>query len=326
MIPPINTENHFRTLIMESPMATALYVGADMVIELANPAMLKIWQRDEQVIGKPLSIALPELQGQPFLDLLAQVYNTGTAYHAEAQKAELGTEGEMRPGYFNFTYKPLRKQSGDVYAILNTAIEITAQVQVTHQLEEDKERTDFILQSAGIGTWVVDLIAKTVDWDERCSQIFDIPNAHKIDYNKTLEYIFPADQTKVIRAVERAISPGSDGVYDIEYRTVGAVDKQVRWVRSRGRAYFNEAGLAYKFVGTVANITESVKLREARMQSELRASIALDAAGMGFWSVYALEDRVWLATPSDKAIAVTYLYTSRRHSANWCSTEKNSGR
>ena len=55
-------EEHLRTLIEQAPVATALFVGRDLVIDIPNEAMLKVWGKGRSVIGKPLREALPELE------------------------------------------------------------------------------------------------------------------------------------------------------------------------------------------------------------------------------------------------------------------------
>ncbi len=63
-------ERKFFQLIKDAPSATALYVGREMRIEIANDAMIKLWGKDNSIIGKTLREALPELEGQVFHDLL----------------------------------------------------------------------------------------------------------------------------------------------------------------------------------------------------------------------------------------------------------------
>lgn len=130
------SEKRFRSLILEAPMATALYVGEDQVIELANEAMLKLWGKDAAVIGKKLADAVPELEGQPFIPILKEVYRTGQAYHTDQQQANLVVNGKLQSFWFNFTYKPLHGADGKVYAILNMATDITRQVQLQQQKDE----------------------------------------------------------------------------------------------------------------------------------------------------------------------------------------------
>lgn len=130
------SEKRFRSLILEAPMATALYVGEDLEIEVANDAMLKLWGKDASAVGKKLIDAVPELKGQPFIPILQEVLRTGEVYHTDQQKADLVVDGKLQSFWFNFTYKPLHDANGKVYAILNMATDITRQVHLQQQKDE----------------------------------------------------------------------------------------------------------------------------------------------------------------------------------------------
>jgi len=132
----VESEKRFRSLIIEAPMATALYVGREMKIEVANETMLNLWGKDSSVIGMTLRDALPELEGQPFHQLLDNVFTSGKAYHSDMQSADLIVEGKLQRYWFNFTYKPLHDSAGNVYAILNMAVDITKQVHLQQQKDE----------------------------------------------------------------------------------------------------------------------------------------------------------------------------------------------
>lgn len=130
----LESEYRFRSLVEEAPVATALFVGTNMVIEVANEPMINIWGKGHTVFGKPLSVAVPELKGQPFLDILAKVYNTGIAYHEKEAEAMLVINGVPQTFYFNYTYKPLMNAAGEVYAIVDMAIDVTEQVIARNKL------------------------------------------------------------------------------------------------------------------------------------------------------------------------------------------------
>ncbi len=133
-----SSEKHFRSLILDAPYATAIYRGRELTIDVANDAMLDLWGKDKSVIGSKLSKAVPELEGQPFLGLLDEVYTSGIPYHTERQQADLIIEGKLKTFWFNFTYKPLFNEKKEVYAILNMAIDITSQINI------EKQKDDFI--------------------------------------------------------------------------------------------------------------------------------------------------------------------------------------
>ncbi|PMD90364.1 hypothetical protein BWI97_23025 [Siphonobacter sp. BAB-5405] len=134
------SERRFRKLIEEAPMATGLYKGRELQVELVNEAMIKLWGKDKSVLNKKLPEALPELEGQPFLQILDDVFTSGKAYHAQADPVDLVIDGRMQRGYYNFTYKPLRNEFGEVYAILNMAVDVTQQMTSQKALEKSQKQ------------------------------------------------------------------------------------------------------------------------------------------------------------------------------------------
>jgi len=130
--------NIFNTLIEESPMPIALYTGENMIIEVANKAMLKAWGREASVIGQELALALPELKDQPFLDILKQVRSTGMPYEAKEDKAVLLNDNVLQTFYFDFTYKPLLDSDGNVWGILNNATDVTELVNAKFKVEQSE--------------------------------------------------------------------------------------------------------------------------------------------------------------------------------------------
>jgi PAS domain S-box-containing protein len=129
------SEAKFRSLVEEAPVATALFVGRELVIEVANEAMLNMWGKGDSVLGKPLAIAIPDIPAQPFLDILDNIFNTGEVYHGREVP---GTSIENGTLYFNITYKPLLDPHGEVYAILSMAIDVTQQVIARNKILENQ--------------------------------------------------------------------------------------------------------------------------------------------------------------------------------------------
>ena len=130
------SETKFRSLIQEAPFATVLYTGPELTIDTINEAMLQLWDKPASVVGKTFEQALPELKGQPFADILKNVYRTGEEYVALEEPAEIMIHGHMRRGWYKFNYKPIRNEKGEVYGIVHMAVEVTEQVIARHQIEE----------------------------------------------------------------------------------------------------------------------------------------------------------------------------------------------
>lgn len=126
------------------------------------------------------------------------------------------------------------------------------------------------LKVAGIGVWGYDPLTKLVSWDERCREFFGLSHQNILPYEQAISYIHPEDIGRVNAAVEWALNPESGGSYDVIYRTLGANDGIMRWVRFWGQAYFNEARQVYRFSGLAQDVTESALARLQMEESESR--------------------------------------------------------
>src|SRR5690606_1554207 len=104
-------------------------------IDFANDQMIKTWGKDKSVIGKTLEEALPELKGQPFIGILQNIFKTGVPYVAQEDKVDLVVDGVLQTYYYNFSYKPLRDANGNIYAIMNVAMNVTELVEARKRAE-----------------------------------------------------------------------------------------------------------------------------------------------------------------------------------------------
>jgi PAS domain S-box-containing protein len=260
--PDAQSENVFKTIIEQSPSPVGLYVGRDIVITLANNAILKVWDKDASIIGKTFRQALPELEGQPFFDLLDTVFATGVAYEAYAEQVDLLIGGQMQTFYFNFIYKPLKNAKGEVWGILNTADDVTELVLTRKKLAEAEERSRFALDSAELGAWDMDPENERVTWDERCNQLHGFLPGEVTVYTDVLKHIHPDDLENIKQNVQAALNPNGDGYYDETFRIVCPSSTKVRWLHSKGKAYFNEQGKCVRFAGTTQDITSEIHDKE----------------------------------------------------------------
>lgn len=126
--------------LASSPSPTAIYSGEDMVIRFANAGMLSLWGKDSSAIGKPLMEAIPELEGQPFLELLREVWRSGKTYSVHEAPAKLIKNGVEMLDYFDYEYKALTDQNNKTWCILNTALEVTARREFIQQIQQKEER------------------------------------------------------------------------------------------------------------------------------------------------------------------------------------------
>jgi PAS domain S-box-containing protein len=139
-----NSEARFKYLIQEAPVAIGVLQGREMIIESANGKILEVWGKSREIVGMPLSIALPELEGQPFLGILDQVFTTGEPFYANEIRALLEHDGEMKELFFNVTYQPIADETGLTADILVVAVDVTKQVNSRRLVEQSEQHFRYL--------------------------------------------------------------------------------------------------------------------------------------------------------------------------------------
>ena len=254
------SEHRLNRMVMTAPIGMTVLRGKDLVIEIANKNMLSIWNRTaEQVVGKELMVAFPELHNQPFPGMLREVLETGKQLSFEemgVDVASLDGKGLVRH-YVNFSYDPLFDLDGNVDAILATVMNITERVEARNELLQLQERSRLAVNAAQLGTFDMDLKKGILDWDNRCRELFGIYHDNPVTYDYDFVYgLHPDDRERVQNVIADCMDKSiSNGDYDVDYRTVGFSDKQVRWVRAKGKVFFDDADVPVRFVGAVLDIT-----------------------------------------------------------------------
>ncbi len=142
------SEHHWRNLVISSATATAIYRGREMTIEAVNEAMLSIWDKDASINGQTFSEAFPEVEDQPYLRLLQNVFDTGIAHHTSEDAATLLVGGRLQEFWFNYSYAPLRRESGEIYGIIHTATDITKQVLARRDFEVQKQQFQAMMEGS----------------------------------------------------------------------------------------------------------------------------------------------------------------------------------
>ena len=153
-------------VFQRSPSFTAVLSGPDHVFELANDRYLELVGH-RQVLGKPVREALPEVQGQGFMSLLDQAYQTGEPISMPETPIMLqlspGAEVEVR--HVEFVYQPLHDADGEVYGVLVQGNDVTERLQAQAALREREERLRLLIDHASDYAMVMtDPEGRVIEW------------------------------------------------------------------------------------------------------------------------------------------------------------------
>lgn len=247
----------FKNMVHSSPVAMLITKGEDMVFDVINNAMLNLIGRDTSVLGKPWFEAIPELVGQPVVDELFYAYRTGIIHHIPGVGISLIKNGEPTLGYYDLTYTPLR-ENGKVIGLMQTATDITEYVTSKDKLQKAYEQIRLSKEAAQLGTFDMDMVTGRLEWDDRCRLLFGISHSNEIDFERDFLHNLHPEDLERINAVLAFVfdKQASNGIYDVEYRTIGSEDKYLRWIRAKGQVYFDANDKPLRFIGSVLDITE----------------------------------------------------------------------
>jgi PAS domain S-box-containing protein len=147
--PSLTMDQLLRVFSLAKP-ATAVHVGEDATVVFANEAMLAIWGKSKNIIGMPLVEALPELKGQPFLEMFSRVWNEGLTLSGNDTPADLLVGKEIQTFYFDFEYRAVKDENGAVIAILHTATDVTERFLNREELEAAKRNKELLLREQSL--------------------------------------------------------------------------------------------------------------------------------------------------------------------------------
>lgn len=258
---PLLSEQKYLHILSLSKDATAIYVNEYLQIGFVNEAMLKIWGKDRSVIGKTFEEAIPEIEGQPFTALLKMVWRTGKTYIAKETPASLIINGILTTSYFDFEYRAIPDENGNIYGLLHTATDVTSRMEASRLLRDKEKREKELkisllsaneeliaansalqrteaglrlaINTAKMGIWSMDVETGLFDFDERCRNILGVTADEKVDLADLKNIIDKNYQPVVIRTIKEAMK-GKSGM--VEYSVTNRINSVRSWIR--GSAQF----------------------------------------------------------------------------------------
>lgn len=133
------SELRFRTSVEQAPAAMLVVKGPELLIEIANQAVLELMDHGGEVVGQPLEVVMPELVGQHLPAQCRAVMQTGTPYYGWGEAATVRRNGQLQTSYFNVSYTPLY-QAGHIRGVMQVVTEVTGQVQAQQALLASETR------------------------------------------------------------------------------------------------------------------------------------------------------------------------------------------
>jgi PAS domain S-box-containing protein len=131
----------------------------ELVFQYANSFYgLLVGRKPEDIIGKPLLEALPEIKGQGFDDLLKEVIRTAKPFIAKEVAADIFREEKIETIYVNLAYQPRTNSGGVMDGVLVVATDVTEQVRSRKVIEESEAKYRTLFESMDQGYCTLEII------------------------------------------------------------------------------------------------------------------------------------------------------------------------
>ncbi|MEO7119623.1 MAG: PAS domain-containing protein [Ginsengibacter sp.] len=132
------SEERFRSLVQQAPVAMVILKGNDYTVEMANDAYLQIIAKGKDFIGKPLFESIPGFKTQGIKELLDNVMESGTPFYGNEMELYIQRSKKREQCFFNFVCHPVHENQDKVTGIIVVANEVTDQVLARRAVEESE--------------------------------------------------------------------------------------------------------------------------------------------------------------------------------------------
>ncbi|UOX93071.1 SpoIIE family protein phosphatase [Amycolatopsis sp. FBCC-B4732] len=151
-----------QALFGQSTAVLASLAGPAHVLEAANPAFSAAIGGDRVRTGVPLGQLMPEPAAQGLLGHLDRVFRTGTPVTGRNTRVVIGSGGDAREAFFDFTCEPRRDAAGNVLGVQVIGVETTQVRHAQRLAAEHRLLLEQIARQAPLER-VLDGMARTIE-------------------------------------------------------------------------------------------------------------------------------------------------------------------
>lgn len=183
-------------LVEQAPGFFALVTGPEHVFEFANNAYRQLVGRDD-LIGKPVRNALPELADQGYFQILDNVYASGEPFFGKRLPVKFhSTKGnKLEEHLVEFFFQPFFYSGRTTHSILIQGHEVTEHKRAEDELRSSQQRTleamraaeterrrlDALLEAAPVGIAMVDAEGRIIRTNRESRRIWGYPTIKNMD-------------------------------------------------------------------------------------------------------------------------------------------------
>ena len=281
------SEARYKSLIASAPIAIGVFMGRDLVIENPNQQFIDIVGKGPEIVGKRLADVMPELviHGQPYLKILDDVFTTGKTYQSYGDPVIVIKNGVMHEGFYDINYVPLFDADGDVYGIMDIAIDVTDRIISSKKIKESQEQFSLLANNIQNLAWMADADGWIFWYNNRWYE-YTGTSPEEMEGWGWQKVHDPEQLPFVMERWQGSIHSGQP--FEMTFPLKGA-DNKFRPFLTRVEPIRNQEGKLIRWIGTNTDITEQIEtqalleyrkaLLEAHNESSVDGVLLVDAKG-----------------------------------------------
>lgn len=243
-------------MMLGSGHAMQLALGPERVLLYNDAYAPMLAGRHPQALGIPFRAAWPEIW-HDIEPLVARVF-AGETVKFDNLPLVMTRRGYPEDTWWNFSYSPVRDESGAIAGLLNVTVDATAKHRA-EQAERERDAANLSLQKnearfrALVTTSANSIYRMSPDW----RQMYQLDSETLANTTAPVEdwvakYIPDEDLPGVLEAIDKAI--GTKSLFEFEHR-VRHADGSVGWVLSRAVPLLDEDGEIVEWFGAATDMS-----------------------------------------------------------------------
>ncbi|MEZ4903794.1 MAG: PAS domain-containing protein [Spirosomataceae bacterium] len=275
------SESNLRLMILQAPIAIAIFKGADyQVTILNNSALAIIGRKESEIINRPLFHVMPELASQGIKGLLDEVYQTKNRFSATELPVQMLRNEVLEIVYINLSFEPLFHEDGTIDGIMAIGIDVTEQVVARHKVESNEEKLNIVIDASELGTWELDLQTSEVQYSDRYLEILGHKRGTLLTHPQIVQHLHPSDLGIRAKAFEEAFATG---ILYYQSRIIWN-DNTIHWIEGKGKVFYDDHNKPKRMLGTVQDITQEKLIQQELEEREKKFRLLADSMPQFVWT------------------------------------------
>lgn len=275
------SENNLRLMILQAPVAIAIFRDEDYKVKIANKFALELWGRKEsQVLNIPLFEAMPELLSQGIKEYLDDVVKTGNRFATPEMSVDLIRNDKLETVFINFSFEALYDSEGNVDGVMAIGIDVTREVKSRIEIEDSEEKLQLIIDASDLGVWDLNLKTQELVASGRCYEILGFSGKKELTTDDIISHVHPDDLKLRSEAFAKAFDNGS---LHYQLRLIWE-DGSLHWKEVKGKVYYDLDNTPERMLGTVRDITDERNFHQQLLEREEKFRLLADSMPQHIWT------------------------------------------